>query len=149
MTVERDPLTIEDAVFRILGALGAKRAAETVGVSPDYLTSLSNPNSRYRLTYEHGITLDLAYEEAGFIGSPIREAYLQLHDLHRAKVFADAAALSALAVEALRESNEAQLALIEAAQPGASLAAKNKAASEVQQAVAAFSQALPLLVRPP
>lgn len=150
MTVARDPLTIEDALYTVLGFLGAKRAAAVVGLSVDYLTSVSNPNTPYRLTFEDGIKLDLAYEAAGGpAGSPIRDTYLQLHDLHRAEQFADAAALSTIALEALREGSEAQIALFEAAQPGASPAKKAEAVREVQQALAKYGQALPLLVERP
>jgi hypothetical protein len=49
----------------------------------------------------------------------------------------------------MKEGSEAQIALVIASQPGATPADRANAAREVQQALTAFSGALPLLVDAP
>lgn len=149
MTKERQPATIEDALFRVFGHVGLDQCAALLGREAGYLRSLSDPDTRYRVTVEDALKLDLAYEAAGGQGAPIRDTYNVLYDAARAETFADKAALGRVAIDALKEGSEAQLALVLAAQPGATEADRAHAAREVQQALTAFSGALPLLINTP
>jgi hypothetical protein len=149
MTKVRQPATIEDALFRVLGLVGLEQCAALLNREPGYLRSLSDPTTRYRVTVEDALKLDVAYEAAGGQGAPIRDTYNLLYDAARAEPFADKAALGRVAIDALKEGSEAQLALVVAAQPGATQADRDHAAREVQQALTAFSGALPLLIDAP
>jgi hypothetical protein len=149
MTKVRQPATIEDALFRVLGLVGLEQCAALLNREPGYLRSLSDPTTRYRVTVEDALKLDVAYEAAGGQGAPIRDTYNLLYDAARAETFADKAALGRVAIDALKEGSEAQLALVVAAQPGATQADRDHAAREVQQALSAFSGALPLLIDAP
>lgn len=149
MTKERQPATIEDALFRVFGLVGLERCAELLNREAGYVRSLSDPDSRYRVTVVDALKLDLAFEAAGGQGAPIRDTYNLLYDAARAETFADKAALGRVAIEAMKEGSEAQIALVIASQPGATPADRANAAREVQQALTAFSGALPLLVDAP
>lgn len=149
MTKERPPLTVENALFKVLGAIGIERAAEITGRATDYLRSLSDPDTRYRLTVDDALLLDLEHMAQGHDGAPIYETYtLRLEQAHATR-FTDNVELARRTAKAIRESAEAEEALVLASLPGATSADRAHARKEVEESIRAKSATLPLLEDPP
>lgn len=118
MTKQRHPLTIENALYKVLGALSIERAAEITGKEMGYLQSLSNPDNRYRLTCEDALLLD-AEHAAQFGERPIHTAMGVILDARDAAQFAERAQLARLSVPVIKEAGEASAALVAATLAGA------------------------------
>ncbi|TCP33250.1 hypothetical protein [Sphingomonas sp. BK235] len=142
MTKVRAPLTIENALFRVLGEIGIEIAAEVTGRGADYLRALSDPDRRERLTIEDAIKLDLHHRATGGVGFPIFETYGRIVESSAAERFADAAAIGAVTIDLAKESGEALAASIAAAQPGADVRTLETALRELEQADEATSTAI-------
>ena len=65
MTKQREAVTVENTLYRVLGTLTIERAAEVTGRAESYLRALSDPDKRDRLTIEDAIKLDLEYRAGG------------------------------------------------------------------------------------
>jgi hypothetical protein len=149
MTKRRAPITIENALFRVLGELGLDRAAEVTGREAGYLRSLSDPDTRYALTVADAIRLDLAYraerEAAAGPVYPIYEAYGLILEATAKDRFASAEALQRQAAAVVQEGGEAAAALIRASLPNATLEDRRAALRELEQSIAADTAAIRLL----
>lgn len=149
MTKERPPVSIENALYRVLGELGIDRAAEITGRGPDYLRSMSDPDTRYRATIEDAIKLDLAYRacrpDDAATAYPIFEAYGLMLEAAGADRFATAEALQRQAVAVVLEGGEAGAALIRASLPNATAADRAVARRELEQSIAEDTAAIRLL----
>lgn len=145
MTKQRAPLTVENALFRVLGAIGVDRAAEITNREASYLRSLSDPDSRYRLTVDDAITLDLEHQAVTGEGTPIYETYGLLLGSAYAQRFADQAALARHAAAAIKECGEANAAIVTASLPGATARDRLNAIRETEEAIGHMTHALPLL----
>lgn len=145
MTKVRPPLSVENALWTILGALGADRAAHVVGRNADYLRSLSDPDNRYTLGVEHAIQLDLAYLANGGEGAPIYEAYGLILEAQRAERFACQFKLATATAVAIREGGQACAALVSATLPDATDADRATALREVEEAITAMTRCAPLV----
>lgn len=145
MTKLRPPLTIENALFRVLGTIGLERAAEVTGRGADYLRSVSDPDNRYRLTIADALTLDLEHVATGGAGFPIYETYGLLLEAARAERFSDAAAIARRAIRVIKEGGEAHAALVAASQPGATDADRAAALRELEEAACELTAAMALL----
>ncbi|GAA3708353.1 hypothetical protein GCM10022268_17100 [Sphingomonas cynarae] len=148
MTKLRHPLTIENALYLVLGHITVERAAEVTGREASYLRSLSDPDSRYRLCIEDALKLDLAYAQAGGDGAPLYETYGLLLGAARADRFACEAEIARHTVDVIREGGEAHAALVALSIPGATEADRRNAAREVEQAAAALTRVVHLLEQP-
>lgn len=145
MTKARPPLSVENALWTILGLIGADRAAHVISRNADYVRSLSDPDNRYALSVEHAIQLDLAYLEAGGEGAPIFENYGLKLDAARAERFACQFQLASATATAIREGGEACAALVLATLPNATDADRAAALRELEEAVAAMTRCAPLV----
>ena len=149
MTKVRPPVTIEQALFRVLGELGPARAAEVTGRAPGYLTSLSDQDTRFQLSVKDALALDLAFAaeraEVSAAVHPIFEAYGLLIEAGRADRFGTAEALQRSAVDVARENGEACAALIRAAFVHATPADRDAALRELEESHAATTAAIALL----
>lgn len=134
MTKVRAPITVENALFRVLGEIGIEVAAQITNRGTDYLRALSDPDRRERLTIEDAIKLDLQYREGGGLGFPIYETYGRIVEAMASERFADAAAIGAVTVRHAKEAGEATAALVAAAQPGADRLVLEAALRELEQA---------------
>lgn len=141
MTKSRAPLTVENAVFKVLGLIGAERAAEVTGRGSDYVRSLSDPDTRYRVTVEDAIKLDLAFIAAGGDGTPILSTYELLLEAG-VTAFGNSAELAARTLAAIKEGGEANHALVAATLPGADAVDRRNAKREVEEAIDAFKKTL-------
>ncbi|MBD8548030.1 hypothetical protein [Sphingomonas sp. CFBP 8760] len=148
MTKLRDPMTIENALDFVIGVLKIEHAAEVTGRERGYLRSLSDPDSRYRLTIEDALKLDLAYAAAGGDGAPLYETYGLLLGAARAKRFSCEAEIARHTVEVIREGGEAHAALVALSIPGATDADRRNALREIEQANAALTRVVHLLEQP-
>lgn len=118
MTKQRPPLSIENALFQVLGRIGIDEAARLTSRSTDYLRSLSDPENRYRLTCEDALTLDDAHQ--ALTGErPIYETMGLMIEARNATRFADVAALRRKAVSVVLEAGQAHAALVAATCDGA------------------------------
>ncbi|HMO74546.1 MAG TPA: hypothetical protein PKD99_02410 [Sphingopyxis sp.] len=147
MTKARAPLSIEAAIVRIAGIFDdgfaglariAEREARTV-------RNWSDPDTPEEIPVGRAIALDLAYIEAGGAGAPIFEAYALQLELAEAEQFADRLELLRHAQSVVRETGDANAAIIGAAQPTAGDAERARALAEVAEAIEALRNAIPLL----
>lgn len=147
MTKVRPPLTIENALLKVLGLIGIEKAAEVTERSQDYLRSVSDHDSRYRLSVDDGIKLDLAYHAAGGDGYPIHEAYTLLLGVAVTVALADAASFHRQTLAVLKEGGEAHVALVAANAPNATRADTLIAIKECEEGLTALTRALSILSR--
>lgn len=145
MTKVRPPLTVENALFAVLGKISAERAAEVTNRDLHYVLSLSNPDNRFRLTVDDAIALDLEHIAQGHEGAPIYELYGRRLDVAAAGRFADVSALAKLSLKLLKEGGEAQAALIASLFPGAGTIENRAALKELEDLDAIVDQAIALV----
>lgn len=115
MTLLRDPVTIENTLFTVLGELTVELAAELTGRHVGYLNNLTHPGRRETLSVRDLEILDLAYAKATGKGMPLFEALSRRLESAQADLFADARAIGETAGRLAKEGGEAAAALIEAA----------------------------------
>jgi len=112
MTKLRDPVSIENTLYRVLGRVSIERAAELTGRGEHYLRACTDPDKREILSMRDAEVLDLEYHAATGEGFPLYEAYGRRLDTARADRFADAASLGRLGGLLAKEGGEAVAALI-------------------------------------
>lgn len=134
MTKQREAVTIENTLYRVLGTLTIERASEVTGRSESYLRSLSDPDKRERLTIEDAIALDLEYRAGSREGYPLLDTYARIVEAAADAKFAEEHATGRLTLDFVKETGEASCALIAAQLPGATLQTLQLALHEVEQA---------------
>jgi hypothetical protein len=134
MTKVREPVTIENTLYAVLGAITIERAAEVTGRATSYLRSLTDPDKRERLTIEDAIQLDLEYRAQGNQGFPLLDTYIRMIEAGQQDRFADEHALGQLTCDYVRETGQASAALVAAQLPGASLQCLEAALRELEDA---------------
>ncbi len=139
MTVTRDPMTVEEALDRVIGSLTMRGAVEATGRQEHYLRALSHPRKREKLTVIDLLKLDIAHLHKDGT-TPIFDTVATILRSTQAEMFADEAQLAALSITMLRENSEAEIAVIEATRPDASPGAWDRAEKEL-------SEALPMMTR--
>lgn len=118
MTKERAPLSIENALRRVLGQLELERAAELTGRSESYLHALTDPDRRECLAVPDLEALDLAHHEQFGTGFPLFETLGRRLGTARAERFADLAAIGGHARGIAKEHAEALDAMLAASLSG-------------------------------
>lgn len=127
MTRRRPPLSIDAAIARVMDQLGGWQAvADVAGKTPRTcekwgafdIADPEDPDAR-DIPMRAAVKLDIAYQDAGGVGAPILEAYARLVDAAGIEAFGDKHELRRDSLDFLRETNEANIALLEAAEPGA------------------------------
>lgn len=140
MTKQRHPLTTENALYRVLGALGIEAAAGLLRRDAYYVRSISDPDSRYRLAVDDAIALDLAHAAAGHDGHPIFESYRLRLGVSAPRDGCEVTVLARRLVDALRESAQANVALAQAAlAPDPRV--RREALRELEEAIAVYTAA--------
>lgn len=145
MTVEREPVTIENTLLAVMGELTMERVAALLGRHPGYLTALTHPNRRETLCVRDMELLDLAYDEKTGKGYPLYLALGRRLESARAEKFADAIAIGHLAGKLAKESGEAAQALIEAALSGGDIGKLMAALKECEESDEVNDHAIALL----
>ncbi len=143
MTKRRPPLSVDAALARIAGQLvrGWADMGEAVGLSEGMVRAWGDPDRRERMPIDAAIVLDLAYRQSGGDGAPIFEAYAAMLEAEGGAWFAEQVALGRHAVEIIRECGEAEMAVVLAAQPGATQAQRRQAQREVEEAIGVLTRA--------
>jgi hypothetical protein len=141
MTKHRPPSSLEAALVRIAGMLGDYDAmGAVVGASGGYLRACGDPDKRERLSIEHGLALDIAFRERGGIGAPVYEFYTFQLELAETDKFALPIQLLHLAPEVMRDNNEVEIALVNAARPDATEQDRRLVAKEADDVIARMQQ---------
>jgi len=142
----RAPLTIDAALARIAGQMGDwAEVAKAVDRSESLVRAWGDPDRRENIPLVDAVRLDLAYRDAGGVGSPFFETVAYLLDEQAIFRFADAIALGHLAAEVIRECGEASSLLVLAAQPGADRDDYRETRAHVREAIDAYQRASVLL----
>lgn len=150
MTKLRAPLTIDAALTRAAGLLpgGWASLAELTGRSPSMVRAWSDPDRREQLPLRDALLVDQAVRtQTG--EAPLLAWYAAQLDLSCGPASPTSDLVSRV-VEVVRECGEANAALIEAAQPGASAAQISAAQREAEEAISVLARTLPFLrAQPP
>lgn len=107
---------------------------ELTGRSEGYLTALTLPTRRERLSFRDAEILDLAYHQKTGQGFPLFEAYGLRLESAGAGRFAEAAAIADLARKAAKEGGEAIAALVDAAMSNGDEAVLKNTLRELEEA---------------
>ncbi|WP_242140842.1 hypothetical protein [Sphingomonas sp. TREG-RG-20F-R18-01] len=145
MTKLRTPLSIENALYKVLGRIGIEAACDSTGRKAAYLRNLSDPDKREQLTVADAIKLDLAHRQSGAGGAPIYETIGLLLQATDAELFSDSRAIGRVAMEVIKEGGEAHVALVNASFPGASPQDFTETLRELEENAAALSKAIALI----
>ncbi len=146
MTKTRAPLTYDNALTRIAGQIGWAAMAEAVGQKERTVRDWSDPDVERGCPIEAAELLDLAYQAGGGEGAPMHETYsLRLEAAHRSR-FADGLAIAQATCLMIREGAQANEAALLASMPGATMADRQKALREIEEAIAALRATVPLLM---
>lgn len=143
MTKHRPPLSVHAALDRIAGTFpgGYADLANLLGRKEHTCRAWADPARREKVSVEDAIRADLEFQAAGGIGAPIFETYsLQLEQAGGDR-FALQHSIGRLLPDLLRENSEAEVALVLAAQPGATDADRRFAKRETGEAIARMQQA--------
>lgn len=145
MTKLRQPLTVEDALDKVIGALTMAGAVEATGRTAGYLRMLSDPDQRAQLTVIDMIKLDTAHMRAGLPGMPIFETVATILHAAQPELFSNAYAISRVTVDVVKEGSDAHVALIEASLPGADSRTLKKALKETVESIEANNRAVAVI----
>ena len=145
MTKVRPPLTYANALHRIAGLLGVDAMAQAVDRKPGTVYNWMNPDTPEQCPIDCAELLDLAWQEAGGDGAPIYETFGLRLDEARADRFRDGFELAQRTIASIKETGEANAALVAFAQPGASEAHRANTVREVEEAIQALTATLPFL----
>jgi hypothetical protein len=146
MTIERPAKTFDQATTTIAGVIGYAAMCKITGRSNRAVRYWSQPNCTTSPTLLQAAALDAAYRAAGGQDAPFTDALAHAVDVEYSAETACYRALAADTAQFVREAGELGAALIEAAQPGASPRAHNRALVEAQQvetALGAIMRRLP------
>jgi len=145
MTKVRPPLSIENTLFKIFGALEIENAAAATGRTTHYLRNLADPAKREKLTVVDQIKLDLAWRQKGRAGAPLYEQVGRIMKAADAEIFSDSDAIGEIAKRVIREGSEAHIALFSVSRPGATDAQLLNAMREVEESASVSQEALAII----
>lgn len=139
MTLARPPLSIDAALARIAGQIPGdwEAMAKLTGYKKRTVQKwggadvASDPAEARDMPIRAAITLDIEFQRAGGIGSPIYAAYGLLVESANVDAFGSKQELQRDTITFIKESSEAEIALLEASQPGAGAAEEAIAQREV------------------
>lgn len=145
MTVPKPPLTVEEALDRVIGLLTMPAAVEATGRKASYLRALSHPRKREKLTVIDMIKLDVAHMKAGLPGAPIFETVATILQAAQPALFSSAYEISRMTIDVVKEDAESQVALIEASLPGADRKTMLRALKEAVDSLSARHRAVAVI----
>lgn len=144
MTKERAPLSLDAALARIAGQLPGSwvQMAEITGYVEGTVRGWGDEARPEKINIPAAIALDLAYQQHGGTDQPIYDSYGLALSLARTEHFADPFCILRLALDVVRESGDAEAALLEAAMPDATGADRREAQRQLVEAMEAMKRAL-------
>ena len=135
MTKLRAPISIDTALARIAGQVdgGWDAMAVHVGYQPRTVRAWGDPDRSEQPPLTACVALGILYRQQGGLGDPLLQAHADMVGAADAIAFADSHELRRETIGFLRESNEASIALFEAAEPDADEADRAVALREVME----------------
>jgi len=127
MTRQRAPLSLDAAIGRIMAQLGGwNEVARVTGKAPRTcekwgafdIADADDPDAR-DIPMRAAVKLTIAYQAAGGVDDPIGQAYADQVRIAASEAFGDKQELRRESIGFLRETSEANLALLEATEPDA------------------------------
>lgn len=118
----RAPGSIEQALDKLAGEPllgGWTNLAAIVGRAENTVRNWANPTTDESIPLALALRLDLAWQRAGLLGAPIRDAYNALADQQREGEFGCQIELTRGTAVFARENGQAEEALLMASLPGA------------------------------
>lgn len=140
MTLERLPITFENALGDIARRLGWDGCAELLGKSETHLRKMGTPDTDRELSIRDAVRLDAAYRRAGGEGAPLLECYALKLDMQIAAGGICPEAMLAGAQGAAKESGEAIAAVLELVNSPDDRKAQRAALKEVEEAISDLSR---------
>jgi hypothetical protein len=137
MTKARAALSYEDAQARVCGLIGAKRAADLVGVALRTFYDWGDPEVDRTIPIASAEKLDLAYVAAGGTDMPFLDTLTLRLKSAREQRHRDQLALAAIAATFAKESGEFTAASFRATLPDATRADFDALRKEGLEAIAA------------
>lgn len=129
MTKRRAPLSIDTALARIAGAVpgGWAAMATATGYHERTVRGWGDPDRDEKAPLPACVTLGILFRQSGGVGDPLLEAHGDLVGAADAAAFGDKQELARKTIEFMHENSEAEIALLEAAQPDAGSAEEARA----------------------
>lgn len=134
MTKRRAPLSIDAALARIAGQEGVggwAGMANAVSYNERTVRAWGDPDRDEQPPLPAMITLGILYRRNGGVGDPLLQAHADMIGAADADAFSDKHELRRESLGFLRETSEANLALLEAAEPDSGDAEAARATKEV------------------
>lgn len=142
MTKPREPLTFERALTKIASQIGWPMVATIAGRSESAVRNWSDQDTSAGVRLEHALALDVAHLAAGGQGAPLLQVYQARLETELRAASADRVKLSLQIAMAAKEGGEAFEAATLAALPGASESQLVRAELELEESIAAQTNAL-------
>jgi hypothetical protein len=144
MTKERKPLTPYRALCVIETVLGWDGIASVIEKNVWHCRKLSDPDTGRQISLRDAARLDAAYQRAGGIGAPLREAFdallASLSDQE-----ADPADLLTASSRAAKEAGEAVSAALDAARREGCAVSRRMAVKEAEEGIASLQSLISAL----
>lgn len=133
MTKRRPPISIDTALARIAGQVdgGWDAMALHTGYHVRTVRAWGDPDRDEVPPLPACVTLGILYRQCGGIGDPLLQAHADMVGVAEAEAFGCKQELRRESLHFLRETNEANLALLEAAEPDAGDAEQAVATKQV------------------
>ncbi len=121
MTKLRPPISIDTALARIAGQVdgGWDAMAVHVGYQARTVRAWGDVDRAEQISLPTAIALDILFQSHGGVGAPLFEAHGDMVRIAAGDAFGDKQELRRETIDFMRETNEANLALLEAAEPDA------------------------------
>lgn len=121
MTKLRAPISIDTALARIAGQVdgGWDAMADHVDYQVRTVRAWGDIDRAEQISLPAAIALDILFQRHGGVGAPLFEAHGDMVRIAAGEVFGDKQELRRDTIDFMRETNEANLALLEAAEPDA------------------------------
>ncbi|HET6536691.1 MAG TPA: hypothetical protein VFG34_01070 [Sphingopyxis sp.] len=140
MTLERLPVTFENAMGDIARRLGWDGCAAVLGKSETQLRKMGTPDTDRELSIRDAVRLDAAYRRAGGEGAPLLECYALKLDMQVAHAGVCPEAMLVGAQGAAKESGEAIAAVLALVSNPEDRKAQKAALKEVEEAISDLSR---------
>lgn len=142
MTKLRSALSYELALTKIAGTVGWARCGQVLGQSERTVRNWSDPDAASGIRMDAAEVLDLEYQAAGGKGAPLLECFALRQKSAAARIFGSAEAIATAVARAAKEGGEGIAAAIAAARPDATDADYAIAERELEEGIAAKTEAL-------
>lgn len=121
MTKLRAPISIDTALARIAGQVagGWDAMAGHVDYQVRTVRAWGDTDRNEQIPLPAAIALDILFQKHGGVGAPLLEAHGDMVRIAVSEAFGDRHELRRDTIDFIRETNEANLALLEAAEPDA------------------------------